>query len=172
MIDPDKFTVRPTSPFDDVWLFKITGDPEATRYMGFRTHQTIDDARQMLSDYETSPSTFLAVTLCDEPGQLLGVIGYEVKGHQATLSVKLNQHDRRVRGATRLICKPFLRALLMQPNIWRVWSFVHVDNIVSQRTTEKCGAKWESTARRFAMFPNLSDEPQNCRIYAMTKEDL
>lgn len=172
MIDPDKFAVRPTCLWDDAWLFKITGDPEATRYMGFRTHRTIDDARRMLEDYETSPSTFLAVTLRDEPGQLLGVIAYEVVGHQATLSVKLNQHDRRVRGATRLICKPFLWALLMQPNIWRVWSFVHVDNIVSQRTTEKCGATCERTARRFAMFPNLSDEPQDCRIYAMTKEDL
>lgn len=167
--DPDKFIVRPTTPWDAEWLFKITGDPVATRYMGFVTHQTLEEACQMLRDYETSPSTFLAVCERDEPGQLLGVIAYEVVGHQATLSVKLNLHDRRVRGATRLICKPFLQALLAQPNIWRIWSFVHVDNIVSQRTTEKCGATCEGIMRRYAKFPNLSDEPQDCRLYAMVR---
>ena len=171
MIDPDKFIIRDTSIWDAEWLFKITGDANATRYMGFRTHETLDDTHQMLAAYGVSSSKHMAVCLRDAPSELLGIIGYEVFGHVATVLIMLNMHDMRGRGIGRLVCKPFVHSLLAQPSIWRVWSFCHVDNVIGHRVTERSGAKFEGVMKRYAVFPNVSDEPQDCRLYAITKED-
>ncbi len=119
--------------------------------------------------YANSPSNFVAVIDQSAPGELLGVIGYEVVGHSATVIIMLNTRDKRVRGAGRRICAPFVRALLQQPNVWRVWSYCHVDNVRGQRVTERSGATCEGIMRRYAMFPNISDEPQDCKLYAIVR---
>lgn len=161
--------VRDVTPFDAEWLFKITGDIDAVRYMGFRVHETVREASEMIQVYEQSPTTFLAVIDKEAPGELLGVIGYEVAGQQATIALKFNLHDRRVRGAGRLVGKPFVQSLVRTTNIWRVWSYCHVDNTPGHRVTEKCGAQCEGVMRRYSVFPNISDEPQDCRLYSVVK---
>ena len=165
----DNLTIREITPFDAPWLFKITGDPDAVRYMGLPVHQTVHDAARLIELYRTSPSTFLAVVDRLSPGELLGVIGYEVQAHSVAMTVKLNLHDRRVRGAARIVCLPFVRHLLAQPPIWRVWAHCHVDNLPVQRVLSRMGATYEGTMRRYAVFPNISTEPQDCRLYSIVR---
>lgn len=171
-IDGNDYTVRGITPWDAPWLFKITGDPEATRYLGFKTHETVHDAYRMIQTFETSPSTELAIVRRDCIGELLGVIMYEVSGHSITVAIHTNIHDRRAWGASRLVFMPFVRAVLRQGPIWRAWSYIHVNNVASIRGTEKAGGKFEGIMRRFGVFPNISDEPQDCRLYSVTKDDI
>lgn len=166
----DRLAVRDLTPWDAEWLFKITGDPDATRYMGFRTHKTVAEAAEMLEVYAASPTTFLAVVDKEAPGELLGVFAYEVSGTQCTIGLKFNLNDRRARGGGRLVAKPFVDGLLSSPKIWRVWSHCHVDNVAGHRATERCGAVLEGIMRRYSIFPNVDPEiPQDCRLYAITK---
>jgi len=168
-----KLELRGITPFDAPWLFKITGDPVATKYLGFRTHDTVHDASRLIETYlHRSPSTWLAIVDSGRPGELLGAIGYETSGHSVTVAIYTNLHDRRARGAARLVFQPLIRQLLQQPSIWRVWSHVHVDNTASRRATEKVGGKLEGIMRRYTVFPNMSDEPQDCALYSITKDDL
>jgi RimJ/RimL family protein N-acetyltransferase len=162
-------TIREITPFDAPWLFKITGDIEAVRYMGLQVHQTVHDAARLIEIYRTSPSNFVAIVDQASPGELLGVIAFEVQGHSAAIGIKLNRTDKRVRGAGRRVCKPFVDILLQQPGIWRVWSYCHVDNVPGRRVTERSGAVCEGVMRRYAVFPNLGPEPQDCRLYAIVR---
>jgi len=52
------------------------------------------------------------------------------------------------------------------PNCFRVQATCHVNNTASARTLEKSGFMREGRLERFAMFPNIDDEPQACFMYA------
>ena len=53
--------------------------------------------------------------------------------------------------------------------IWRVQAHCYVDNPASVRVLEKCGMQKEGLVRRGFMFPNLSDEPGDVYLYAVTR---
>lgn len=165
----ERLTVRPIVPWDAEWLFKITGDFEAVRYMGLRVHKSVREAEELIMTYSRSPSHFVAVVDKSAPGELLGVIGFEQQGHSATIALKFNLHDKRARGAGRLVGAPFVATLLQQPGIWRVWSYCHIDNVLGHRVTERIGGVCEGIMRRYAVFPNLGPEPQDCRLYAIVR---
>lgn len=162
------FIARDIDPWEGPALFVMTGDPQLTKYMGFRTHKTADEATQLIERYHASTSRFLAVCPVDNPGDILGVVGFEVQRHQATLTIMFRP-DRKARGAGRQFCKPFIRWIFTHPQIWRVWTYVHVDNIPGQRITERTGATREGLLRRFEFFPNVSTEPQDCYVYSITR---
>lgn len=163
-----RFVVRDFNPWDGPALFWMTGNPDVTRYMGFRTHETIDDATQLIQDYLFSPSKWQAVCPADEPSDILGVVGLEVMRHQATLTIMFRP-DWKARGAGREFSKPFVQWIFTHPQIWRVWAYCHIDNISVQRVLERMGARREGLLRRFEFFPNVSTEPQDCYIYAITR---
>lgn len=165
----DRFTIRDLTPFDAEWLFKITGDPEAVRYMGVKQHTSVREAGELIATYATSPSRFVAVVDVSAPGELLGVIGFEQQGHSVTMALKFNLHDRRARGAGRLVGAPFARVLLQRPAIRRVWCYCHRDNVPVHRVLAKSGWQFEGIMRKYAVFPNISDEPQECWLYAITR---
>lgn len=159
-----RFVVRDLNPWDGPQLFVLTGDPDVTRYMGFRTHSSVDEATKLIAIYRNSPSKYLAI--CDS--DLLGVVGFEVQRHQATMSIMV-RHDKEARGVGREFGAPFAQWIMSHAQIWRLWSYVHVDNIAGQRVTERSGAQREGLLRRFEFFPNVSTEPQDCYVYSIVR---
>ncbi len=160
-----RFTLRGLSPWEGPALFILTGDPDVTRYMGFRTHKIVDEATQLIGQYRNSPTKWQAVCSNNE---ILGVIGLEVARHQATMSIMFRS-EWRARGAGREFCRPFVQWIFTHPQTWRLWTYVHVDNIAGQRVTERMGATREGLLRRFEFFPNVSTEPQDCFIYSIVR---
>lgn len=162
-----RFTVRDLHPWEGPALFLLTGDPNVTRYLGFRTHKTVDEATRLIHQYLTSPSKWQAICLGDN--EILGIVGFEVREHQATMSIML-RGDKKARGVGREFGAPFAQWIMSHPQIWRLWSYVHVDNIKGQRVTERSGAAREGLMRRYEFFPNISEtEPQDCYLYAIAK---
>lgn len=49
---------------------------------------------------------------------------------------------------------------------YRVWAYVDVANIASQRVLEKAGMTREGTLHRWAQHPNVSHEPPDSYVYA------
>jgi RimJ/RimL family protein N-acetyltransferase len=160
-----RFTVRNLMPWDGPQLFALTGNPDVTRYLGFRTHASVKEAFRLIEQYHGSPTRWQAV--CSS-GDILGVVGLEVVRHQATMSIMFRS-DWRARGAGREFCRPFVQWIFTHPQIWRLWTYVHVDNIPGQRVTERMGATREGLLRRFEFFPNVSTEPQDCFIYSIVR---
>ena len=58
------------------------------------------------------------------------------------------------------------------PVIWRAQAYCHVDHMASARVLEKCGLRHEGIARRMHVMPQLGPEPQDCLLYAITRDDL
>lgn len=163
-----RFLVRDLNPWEGGPLFVLTGNPDIMRYMGFRTHETVNDAARLIEQYRNSVSKWQAICPAGEPSDILGVVGLEVMRHQATLTIMFRQ-DWKARGAGREFSKPFVQWIFTHPQIWRVWAYCHVDNVPVQRVLERMGAVREGLLRRFEFFPNVSTEPQDCYIYGITR---
>lgn len=165
-----RFLIRDINPWEGAALFAMTGDREVTRYMGFKVHDSVDQATALIQTYQKSPSKWQAVCLDSDPDkEMLGVIGIEVHGHQAALTIMFRR-DWKARGAGREFSKPFVTWLFTHPHIWRVWAFCHVDNTPVQRVLERMKARQEGLLRRFEFFPNISDAPQDVYVYAIVRD--
>lgn len=161
-----RFSVRDVTIFDAADLLEMFSDAETVRYLGVRQIHTIEQAQELIARYGNSPTKWLAVC---EGTEFLGIVGLEVRGHQATLFITFKR-TRKARGAGREFSVPFVTYLFTQPNIWRVWAYCHVDNIAVQRVLERMGADCEGKLRRFEIFPNISHEPQDVYVYAIVRD--
>lgn len=161
-----RFILRDIDPWEGPRVFRLTGDPKVTRYLGFRTHTSVEQATAMIVTYKDSPSRWLAI--CTEDDPMLGIVGFEVRGHQATITMMLRS-DWKTRGIGREFGHLFVEWVFTHPQIWRMWSYVHVDNVAGQHVTERTGALREGRLRRFEVFPNISDEPQDVYVYAIVR---
>lgn len=165
-----RFIVRDLNPWEGSALFWMTGNPDVMRYMGFRTHKSVDDATKLIALYKDSPAKYQAVCPADDPSDILGVVGMEVQRHQVTLTIMFRP-DWKARGAGREFSVPFVKWIFTHPQVWRVWAYCHVDNKPVQRVLERMGAVREGRLRRFEYFPNISeDEPQDVYVYAIVRD--
>lgn len=160
-----RFTIRDFMPWDAPALYAMTGDTQTTKYMGFKTHESVDDAARLIETYKNSLSTFRAVCLENE---IVGVVGVEILRHQATLTIMFRR-DWKARGAGGEFSELFVKWIFTHPQIWRVWAYCHIENKPVQRVLERMGAQCEGCMQRFEYFPNVSTEPQECLMYAITR---
>lgn len=168
-VELGRFVLRNINPWEGPRVFRLTGDPAVMRYMGFAVHTSEAQAIALIERYRNSTECrWFAVCPKDDPTDVLGVVGFEVRGHQATLSLMF-RNDWKARGAGRGFAAPFVQWIFTRPQIWRVWSYVHVDNKGGQHATERLGALREGRLRRFEYFPNISGEPQDVYVYSIVR---
>jgi ribosomal-protein-alanine N-acetyltransferase len=171
--EPGRLMVREfITPYlsDVLALFAMTGDETVMRYMGFKRHTSLMQARELVERYvEHEAAKYLAVYRDGDPEDVLGVVGLEVQGHQAAITIMFRA-DFKARGAGREFAIPFVNWLLASnPAIKRVWAYCHVDNVPVQNLLRRMGAVREGRLRKFQFFPNISDEPQDCFIYSIIR---
>lgn len=58
---------------------------------------------------------------------------------------------------------------LDEPDVYRVWAYVNVGNVASQRVLEKAGMVREGVLHRWAPHVNVSSEPSDAYMYAIWK---
>ncbi len=58
---------------------------------------------------------------------------------------------------------------LSQPGVWRIGDVCDVDNLASARVMEQAGLAREALLRRWALHPNLSEEPRDCFSYVRSR---
>jgi RimJ/RimL family protein N-acetyltransferase len=59
--------------------------------------------------------------------------------------------------------------LWTRPEIYRIFAVCDVDNPASARVMEKVGMQREGRLARFIVHPNVSDEPRDAYLYAITR---
>lgn len=164
----NRFLIRDVNPWEGPGVFAMTGDHNVMRYMGFPVHTTVDQATALIRRWNESPSKWQAVCLDGDPTDVLGIVGMEVQGHQATMTIMFRR-CMKARGAGREFSTPFVQWIFTHPSVWRVWAFCHVDNVPVQRVLQRMGAACEGRLRRFSHFPNISNEPQDAYVYAIVR---
>lgn len=166
-----RFLIRDINPWEGPGVFALTGDQHVMRYMGFAVHKSVDDATKLIQMYQQSRSRFQAVCLDGDPTDILGIVGLEIQGHQAAMTIMFRR-DWKARGAGREFSLPFVQWIFTHPQIWRVWAYCHVNNIAVQNVLTKMGAVREGMLRRFEYFPNCGedDKPQHVYVYSIVKD--
>jgi ribosomal-protein-alanine N-acetyltransferase len=150
-------------------FYTYASKPEATKFMAWPTHQTVGDTRDFLNyaidswrlgmDYsfvirlkDTSRMIGSCCMLNDEGkiqfGYVLGPLhwghGYATEATQAMLAQVKNQLG-----------------------IFRIGSFVDIENTASVKVLKKCGLVEEARLEKWFRFPNQNNEPKDCVLFRL-----
>jgi RimJ/RimL family protein N-acetyltransferase len=147
-------------------------DAEVTRYLTWRPHRTVADgewpAAQRLAAWE-SGKYFCWVIISKEGGELMGMVSIRPEGWRVDLGYVLGRKWWGREYMTEAV-RAVVDYVLSEREVFRVWAVCDVDNAASARVLEKAGMRLEGHLRRWAMHPNVSDEPRDCLCYARVKD--
>lgn len=144
-------------------FYSYASKPEATRYVVWNAHQTIEDTRgylrQVIAAWNTGTGFAYTVRL-HRPYRLVGSIGF-VPDHDHwqvgyILSPAVWGHGL----ATEMLLAMMQSAAIQA--FGGLKSFVHPDNTPSIRVLEKAGFRLSGKVREGVIFPNLGPEPCPC----------
>lgn len=150
---------------------RYASDPAVTRWLSFRTHAGVEDARgfcrAMEAEWEAGRIFTYALL---EPGdpQAFGTVDARVDGFRVAFGYALAR-DRWARGHASRALSALVETALAQPQVWRAWAMCDADNPASARVMEKAGMRFEARQRRRLVAPNLSPEPRDCLVYARVR---
>jgi ribosomal-protein-alanine N-acetyltransferase len=148
--------------------------PESARYMTFPVAQSVADTEPFVdwavAAWESGRSYQFAITLAG--GRIIGGCGFEqaVPGIDRHFSCGycLAPQEWNRGYATEVACA--IRTWFESADgVYRLSALVDVDNPASFRVLEKAGFAFEGILRRYALHPNISNEPRDVRVYAVAR---
>ena len=178
MEPPQRFTtgrlrLRPVTVADAEALFDAyAGDPQATRYLSWRTHETVAETREFLAGAQASwhdDSEWIWVLLLRPEERPIGAIGAVDTPHGIEIGYVLGV-DWWGRGLMSEALDQIMAWFQLQPDVHRVWAYCAVDHVRSARVLERSGMTYEGTLRRWVVLPNLADGPCDARVFSWVRE--
>lgn len=150
---------------------RYAADPAVTRFLTFRTHDSVEDAAGfcalMHAEWEAR-SAFTYVMLEPDDPVPFGSIGARIDGFHAAFGYAMAR-DCWGRGHASRALAALVEVALAQPEIYRAWAFCDAENPASARVMQKAGMTYEGLLRRWHVAQNLSPEPRDCLVYARVR---
>jgi RimJ/RimL family protein N-acetyltransferase len=175
-IETARLVLRKTVAADTPLIYEAYArDPEVTRYVTWRPYRAVADgeesAAHRLAAWE-SGKYFSWVIIVKDGGELAGMISARPEGWRVELGYVLGR-GWWGRGLMTEAARAIVDYALGEPEVWRVWAVCDAENLASARVLEKAGMRREGVLCRWAMHPNMGDEPRDCFCYAKVKgEDV
>ncbi|MEQ8815540.1 MAG: GNAT family N-acetyltransferase [Thalassobaculum sp.] len=172
ILDPGGTVLRRLRLSDAEAVFeRYAADPAVTRWLSFRTHHDVEDARGFcaLMERQWEAGRVFAYALL-EPGdpRPFGTVDARVDGFRVAFGYAMAR-DRWSRGHATRALAALVEVALAQPGVWRAWAVCDAENPASARVMEKAGMSYEGRLRRWHVAPNLSPEPRDCLVYARVR---
>jgi ribosomal-protein-alanine N-acetyltransferase len=149
----------------DVLFERIASDPEVTRYLSWSPHPDVAETRRVITEmFNVGDET----TWLIEFGNVgpVGLCGWRrPQRHSVELGYCLGRRWWRQRIMSEVL-PLLLDEAQRDPAVYRVSAHCHVDNTGSVRVLERSGLTLEARLVRYAVFPNISTEPQDCLLFA------
>ena len=166
-----RLLLRKPRPEDAALIFAgYAQDPEVTRYLAFRPHRDVSDARdavdRFLEGWRTG-KTFCWLIFRREDNELVGAIA--ARQDQGINLGYLIARPYWRRGFMSEAVGAIVKWAFAQPGIFRVWAVCDCDNEASARLLERNGFHEEGILRKWSLHPNISDVPRDCYCYAKTR---
>jgi RimJ/RimL family protein N-acetyltransferase len=142
---------------DDVFV-RFASDPEVTRLMSWRRHESLADTHAFLSYSDAEwirwpAGPYLVRSRTD--GTLLGSTGLGFETPYRAMTGYVFAKDAWGRGYATEVLRAMVD-LAGKLHVRRLYALCHVDHTASSRVLEKCGFTREGILRRHSEFPNLS----------------
>ena len=164
----ERLTLRPWRASDAKAVFDYARRLEATRYMLFDTHKSLQDAIDFVATAPTSPYRGYAVTVGDEDIAMGGCGLHPVPEHNKSEIGYILHPDIWGQGYGTEIARELVRHGFMDLGFDRLYARVDDRNIASQRVLEKAGMTREGLMRRDMI---LRGEPVNHYLYAILRSE-
>lgn len=169
-----RLLLRKPRPEDAPLIFATYAqDPEVARYLTFRPHRDVNDAREAVDRFLEgwcSGKSYCWLIFRRDSKELVGAISA-----REDQGINLGY----------LVARPYWRCGFMsealsaivewafgRPDVFRVWAVCDVDNDASARLLERNGFHQEGTLRKWSVHPNVSDVPRDCYCYAKTRNRI
>jgi len=145
-------------------------NPDATRYLSWRTHQSVAETElhvQNTVQWWERGSHVWVITLppINEP---VGSIGIRVRPTEADLGYVLSP-DHWGREIMPEAGRAVVGWLFEQPTMQVVWAHLDAENRKSERLLQKLGMTFVERFTGTVLHPNVSEEPRECLKYAVTR---
>lgn len=173
IIESDELLWRPPEPGDAQALFdEMFSDPQTMRHLTYRLHRTLDETRAFiaLSELEWKAGAQARWVLQDKAtGRLTALVELKPWPPRAEIGVMISRRGgarRRRAGIDSL--RKFLRWLIAQPQIYRVFACCSVDGD-AHSAMERLGFTLEAKLTNYEYRPNLPIPVGDSYLYAMTR---
>lgn len=143
-------------------------DIEVARYLTWTPRQTVEQVEEFIADRRRmwAKDESFAWSVRDRDGNLVGIVEGRVDHHRVELGYVLARPYWGQGLATEVVgC--LVDAARSEPSVSCVWAYVDVDNTASSRVLEKAGLARKGLMERWAVHPNISDEPRDCWIHSL-----
>ena len=170
--DTDRLHLRLPRRGDAPAIFAAwTQDPEVTRYLTWRPHTSVDESYAILDlilKFWRDGEAFTYILTLKDSDDPIGMLAIHPDGFKPRIGYVLAR-PHWGKGYMPEAARAVTDWLLRQPDIYRVFATCDVDNPASAKVMEKAGMKYEGLLRRYMIHPNVSAEPRDCLVYAITK---
>lgn len=167
-----RLVLRPPVLDDADAIFrKYAQDPEVTKYLVWRPHESIVATRAFIRRCircRKDGTAFPWVVARQHDDELAGMLELRIDGFRADLGYVIAQKYWGNGYATE-VTKAMVEWALLQQGIYRVWATCDIENLASARVLEKAGMQREGILRRYILHPNISDEPRDSYCYSLVK---
>jgi RimJ/RimL family protein N-acetyltransferase len=163
---------RPVACDAEVIFSSYAQDPEVTRYLVWRPHSDAETTKSFVAECElrwANESGFpYAIMLKKSTDDLIGMIDLRPKGQRVEFGFVLARAHWG-NGFMPEAISAVASACLNMPTIYRFEATCDIENRRSARAMEKAGLTREGILRRYIVHPNISSEPRDSLVYAITK---
>lgn len=149
-------------------FYAYASKPEATKYLSWETHRSVDDTRTFLkyaieswnygSDYSYS-IRLKNMTLIGS----IGVLHDEGKIQLGYVISPTHWGN----GYTTEACAAILSVLKTSKQLYRIGTFVDAENAASIKVLKKCGLKEEARLEQWFRFVNQDNRPKDCILFRL-----
>ena len=153
--------------FAEEIFFAYASRSEATTYVSWATHKTIEDTRKYLryaiNAWMLGTDYTYAIRLYGS-NRLVGSIGClndagKVQFGYILSPVFWNQ------GYATEAARLMVHSLEKLPEVHRIWTFIDADNQASARVLVKCGLTEEARLLKWYRFVNQDNKPKDCLLF-------
>lgn len=168
-----RYALRRVLPSDAEAIFRsYAADPQVTRYLGWRPHQSAAETRDFLRgaarEWQEGTGCPMVIAPAAAPQDLIGMVHPRLLGPRVSYGYVLAARAWG-QGAASEILTALVEHALRHPRIFRTEAFCDTEHRASARVMEKAGMTREGVLRRFFLHPNLSDAPRDCLLYARVR---
>jgi ribosomal-protein-alanine N-acetyltransferase len=152
-------------------FYTYASKPDATKFMAWPTHQTIRDTRDFLDyaihGWSLGNDYSFAIRLKYNNRMIgsCGLLNEEGKIQFGYVLGPLHWGNGYATEATQSMLAP----LKNESAIFRIGSFVDVENTASVKVLKKCGLIEEARLEKWFRFPNQNNEPKDCVLFRLPR---
>ena len=150
-------------------FYSYASKPEATKYLAFRTHQSIEDARSFIV-YATAAwdngNDYAFGIRMKENNRFIGSLGVINENGKVHFGYCISPAQWGMGFATEA-CMAVLELLKKHKDVYRIWTFIDAENVTSGRVLIKCGLVEEARLTKWFRFVNQDNTPKDCILYIL-----